>query len=133
MPSNEIKGDETMAKKETTRAELKKQEEEILRQAEESGVHTNYFFRATFKQFQVKLGILDDLEKTIDEEGMTVSKEYVKGRKNLYINPAIAEYNRTSDSANKTVSTLMKIIKTFGDDEGDDKDPLLSMINGENE
>ena len=65
------------------------------------------------------------------EEGMLVSKEYVKGRKNLYSNPAVAEYNKTTDSANKTVSTLMRIIRNFNVEENtEEDDPLMKIING---
>lgn len=117
-----------MAKKE--KKELERQAEEIIRLAEESGVQSNYFFKTTFSRYQVQLKILDELEKAIEDEGMLVSKEYVKNRKNLYTNPAVSDYNRTTDSANKTVSTLMKIIKNFGDDGKDEVDPLAEMING---
>lgn len=111
---------------------LQQQADEIIRIAEESGVQSNFFFITTFKRYQVQLGILKELESTMKEEGMLVSKEYVKGRKNLYSNPAVNEYNRTTDSANKTVSTLMKILKNFGVEEqsSDDVDPLMNMING---
>lgn len=105
--------------------------EEIMRLAEESGVDDNFFFVTTFDRYQTQLKILDGLKQAIEGEGMLVSKEYVKGRKNVYANPAVAEYNRTTDSANKTVSTLMKIIKTFGSDGRDDGDNLLEMISGE--
>lgn len=105
--------------------------EEIMRLAEESGVDDNFFFVTTFDRYQTQLKILDGLKKAIEGEGMLVSKEYVKGRKNVYANPAVAEFNRTTDSANKTVSTLMKIIKTFGSDGRDDGDNLLEMISGE--
>ena len=71
------------------------------------------------------------MEKTINEDGTLVTKEYVKGRKNVYSHPAIADYNRTTDSANKTVSTLMKIIVTLRkDDSGEKDDPLLKIISG---
>lgn len=111
---------------------LKMQAEEIIRLAEESGVQSNYFFATTFERYQMQLHILDDLKKSIEEDGMLVSKEYVKGRKNVYTHPAVAEYNKTTDSANKTVSTLMKIIKQFGVDGSDqDRDPLLDVIQGE--
>ena len=105
--------------------------EEIMRLAEESGVDDNFFFVTTFDRYQTQLKILDGLKKAIEGEGMLVSKEYVKGRKNVYANPAVAEFNRTTDSANKTVSTLMKIIKIFGSDGRDDGDNLLEMISGE--
>jgi hypothetical protein len=111
---------------------LEKQAEEIIRIAEDSGVQSNYFFVTTFKRYQVQLGILKELEETMYKDGMLVSKEYVKGRKNLYSHPAVAEYNRTTDSANKTVSTLLKIIKNFGvSEDGEETDPLMEMIRGE--
>lgn len=113
--------------------DLQKQANEILRIAEASGAQSNFFFVTTFKRYQVQLGILSNLEKCLEEEGMTVTKEYVKGRKNLYSNPAISDYNRTTDSANKTVATLMRILKNYGVEESasDDVDPLLAIINGE--
>lgn len=110
---------------------LQEQAKEIIRIAEESGVQSNFFFMTTFKRYQVQLHILSELEKSMSAEGMLVSKEYVKGRKNLYSNPAVGEYNRTTDSANKTVSTLMRIIKSFNaEDESTDEDPLMRVING---
>ena len=112
--------------------DLNQQAKEIIRIAEESGAQSNFFFVTTFKRYQVQLTILNDLEKSLKEEGMQVTKEYVKGRKNLYSNPAISDYNRTTDSANKTVATLMRILRNYGVDEGtnEDADPLLAIING---
>lgn len=110
---------------------LKKQAKEILKIAEESGVQSNFFFLTTFKRYQVQLSLLDDLEKSIKDDGTTVTKEYVKGRKNVYSNPALKEYNTTTDSANRTVATLMKIIKNFNvNDTPEEEDPLLNIING---
>lgn len=113
--------------------DLQKQANEILRIAEESGAQSNFFFVTTFKRYQVQLKILSELEKSLEDEGMTVTKEYVKGRKNLYSNPAISDYNRTTDSANKTVATLMRILKNYGVDEtsNDEVDPLIAIINGD--
>jgi hypothetical protein len=78
----------------------------------------------------VQLNILNDLEKTIQEDGSLVTKEYVKGRGNLYTHPAITEYNKTSTSANQTVATLIKIIKSLRNDDGDDEgeDELLQAL-----
>lgn len=111
---------------------LNQQAQEIIRIAEESGVQSNFFFLTTFKRYQVQLNILSELEKTMKDEGMLVSKEYVKGRKNLYSNPAVAEYNKTTDSANKTVATLMKILRNFNVEESNEveEDPLMKIING---
>lgn len=113
---------------------LVEQAKEILKIAEESGVQSNYFFLTTFQRYQVQLSMLVKLEKALKDEEMLIKKEYVKGRKNLYSNPAIAEYNRTTDSANKTVSTLMKIIKSFNvNDTTEEEDPLLKAISGDDE
>ena len=116
---------------------LNEQAVEILRIAEETGVQTNFFFVTTFKRYQVQNKILNYLELSIEQDGMLAKKEYVKGRKNLYTNPAVREYNTTTDSANRTVTTLMKIIQGFGksdaERDGDDVDPLLALINGETE
>lgn len=111
---------------------LKEQANEIKRMAEESGLESNYFFITTFERYEVQLSILERLKESMDKDGMLVSKEYVKGRGNLYSSPAVTEFNRTTDSANKTVSTLMRILKNFGASTTDDKggDPLLAMING---
>lgn len=114
---------------------LQEKAAEIVAMAEDAGVQENYFFVTTFKRYQVQIGILAQLEESMAKDGMLVSKEYVKGRKNLYSNPAVNAYNRTADSANKTVQTLMKIVKEFGDGKDKDKvkDPLLELINGETE
>lgn len=111
---------------------LEQQAKEILRMAEESGVQSHFFFLTTFKRYQVQLSILSDLENTIKDDGSLVTKEYVKGRENVYTHPAVSEYNRTTDSANRTVQTLMKIIKDLGKEQDDEEeeDPLMKLLNG---
>ena len=112
--------------------DLEQQADEIVKLAEESGLQSNYFFVTTFERYKVQLKILEELKKAIEDEGMLVTKEYVKGRKNIYTNPAIGDFNRTTDSANKTVATLMRIIKNLGvDEDKEDVDPLMEVINGE--
>lgn len=113
--------------------DINEQAQEIMRIAEESGVQSNFFFITTFKRYQVQLNMLNELEKKMKDDGMLVTKEYVKGRKNLYSNPALKEYNTTTDSANRTVATLMKILKNYNVNDGTEtevEDPLLKMING---
>ena len=116
---------------------LNEQAQEILRIASEHGVEQNFFFLTTFKRYQVQIQILADLEKTIKAEGNTVTKEYVKGRKNVYTHPAIGEYNKTSTAANQTVQTLMKIVTTMRNDDeepgsgGDGAgDELMAFLRG---
>ena len=109
---------------------LNEQAQEILRIAQEHGVEQNFFFITTFKRYQVQINILNELEKKINEDGTLVTKEYVKGRGNVYTHPAIGEYNKTATSANQTVATLIKIIKELRDDDTDNEqqDELLTAL-----
>ena len=109
---------------------LNEQAKEILRIAEEHGVEQNFFFITTFKRYQVQISILNELEKKINDDGTLVKKEYVKGRANVYTHPAIGEYNKTSTSANQTVATLIKIIKSLRNDEesNEGEDELLRVL-----
>ena len=99
-----------------TKLSLQEQANEVIKQAEERGVSSNFFFVTTFKRYQVQMKILSDLESAINEYGATVTKEYGKGRQNLVANPAITEYNKTSTAANGTVSTLINILKSLTDE-----------------
>ena len=107
---------------------LTEQAQEILRIAEQHGVEQNFFFLTTFKRYQVQINILIDLEAAIKRDGALVTKEYVKGRGNVYTHPAITEYNRTSTAANQTVQTLMKIIATMREADDDTGDELLEFL-----
>lgn len=108
---------------------LQEQADKILEQAQEKGVQSNFFFVTTFKRYQVQMATLAKLEEAIKAYGPTVEKEYVKGRQNLVVNPAITEYNKTSTAANGTVSTLINIIKTLSN-EPDAIDALSEFLNG---
>jgi len=95
--------------------DLNKQANKIIEMAQKSGAEQNFLFITTFKRYQVQLRILGDLEKELVESGTLITKEYVKGRENVYSHPAINAYNRTADSANRTASTLMKVITSLKD------------------
>ena len=109
---------------------LQEQAEEILTIAQKHGVEQNFLFITTFQRYQVQLKILTDLQKKIKEEGALVTKEYVKGRQNIYTHPAIGEYNKTSTAANQTVATLIKIIKSLrnGEEADGGEDELLKAL-----
>lgn len=100
---------------------LQEQAEQILEEANQRGVESNFFFITTFKRYQVQMKVLQELEKTINSEGPTVEKEYVKGRKNIYTNPALSEYNKTATAANGTVQTLIKILTALDSDKDSTK------------
>lgn len=109
---------------------LEKQANDILKIAQQYGMEQNFLFATTFKRYQVQLKILNELEKQIEDNGTLVTKEYVKGRENLYTNPAVKEYNNTCVSANATVSILIKIIKNLRENDGEEDggDDLLNAL-----
>lgn len=103
-----------------------KQAEQILEAAKCMGDKGFFLFDTAFHRYLKQLEIMDALEEAINADGALVEKEYVRGRANVYTNPAITEYNKTSTAANGTVGTLMSILKSFG--EGGAKD-IGSMLN----
>ena len=54
--------------------------------------------------------MLDALEKSFREDGATTTKEYVKGRENIYVHPAVDKYTKTSDSAFNKIVKLKEMI-----------------------
>ena len=86
---------------------------ELIRLAEQGGVEQNFFFTTTFARYKTQLNLLTRLQAEISGADLMVTKEYVRGRQNLVSNPAINEFNKTSQAANQTVVCLMKIISTF--------------------
>lgn len=121
-------------KKEKEPLNLDQKAEEILKVAESYNVDKNFFFITSFRRYTVQIKILEELEKTLHNDGVLVTKQYVKGRENVYTHPAIQDYNRTTDSANKTVATLLKIIRNFNSDDSDkNDDPLSKLINGDDD
>ena len=119
--------------KDVKKMTLQEQAEAVLQKATEKGVSTNFFFMTTFKRYQVQMKILSELEKEINASGATVTKEYVKGRGNLYTNPAIGEYNKTATAANGTVSTLINIVERLGEEEkkGSKLQQLMEELSGD--
>lgn len=109
-----------MAKKQVIKVDLNEQAREILEKAQEKGVEHSFLFVTTFQRYTEQISHLIELEKIIKEEGMLVEKEYVKGRKNLYMNPAINAYNSTAGAADKTAQLLIRyIVAPLKDADGD--------------
>lgn len=117
--------------KEQELIKLRQKEQELMELAKESGLECDYLFQTTMKRYQRQIRTLESLDDVLEQAEVLVTKEYVKGRENIYVHPAITQFDRTSDSANKSVATLIRIIKSFGVDEAkEENDPLMEMING---
>lgn len=104
-----------MNDKKTDNVNLNEKAKELLALAQQANVEQNFFFLSTFKRYQVQLNILAQLETEIKNAGVLVTKQYVKGRENVYTHPAVTDYNRTATAANQTVQTLLKIITTLAE------------------
>ena len=115
-------------------AELKKQAKDILKFAKEAGVKSNFFFSTTFDRYMCQLECLDRLKERIKNEDLIIEKEYVKGSKNTYANPVLSEFNKTTDSANKSVFALIRVINAFINKNDEEvEDPLIKILNGGND
>lgn len=110
------------AKKEKS-IDLNDKAKELLQLAQDANVEQNFFFVSTFKRYQVQLNILAQLEAEIKKAGVLVTKQYVKGRENVYTHPAVTDYNRTATAANQTVQTILKIITTLAEHSIEDSIP----------
>lgn len=90
--------------------------ERILEKAEKgSSDEQLLFFVTTYAAYQEQTAIMEELAAKRREMETLVTKEYVKGRQNVVINPVITEYNKTATARNNTAATLIKIITALND------------------
>ena len=103
-----------MAKKVTAKT-LNDKAAEIMQMANNAGVEQNFFYTTTFNRYLNQIKILQQLEKELEGQPMLITKEYVKGRGNVYTHPGITEYNKTCTAANNTAITLIKIVTALSE------------------
>ena len=114
--------------------EIERQETEILELARQAGVSETYLFTTTFERYRVLIRTCENLRKAFEKEDVTVSKEYVKGRENIVLNPAIRAYNTTATTANKTAESLLKLVDSLGMKSTNRKESKLMLaLRGETE
>lgn len=109
---------------------LEEQANKILELAKEYGAEKNFLFVTTFDRYMTQIATIAKIKKAMSRQAATVTKEYVKGRKNIYCNPLISEFNKSTDSANRTAQTLIKIITGVTNVNGETKkeDPLFKIL-----
>ena len=90
--------------------ELQRRIQEFADRATELGIADDLIFDTTFNRYVMQVNILENLKEQIENGDLMVKKAYVKDRDNLYVNPAVAEYNKTSTAANQTAVTLVKLM-----------------------
>ena len=97
-----------MARKATTYAKL-------LKMAKLYGVEKNELFVQAAEQYDTQMRVIQSIKDALDAaENLTTSKEYVKGRENVYANPLVKELPKHADSANRTLQVMLTIIKDLG-------------------
>ena len=82
----------------------------ILEDAKEKGLDNDSCFLTSYHMLEVQVEMLDSLEKTFKEDGSIITKEYVKGRGNVYIHPAVDKYTKISDSAFNKILKLKEML-----------------------
>lgn len=91
--------------------DIKEMAKGILEDAKEKGLDNDSCFLTSFHMLEVQVEMLDSLEKTFKEDGSTITKEYVKGRGNVYIHPAVDKYTKISDSAFNKILKLKEMLE----------------------
>lgn len=86
----------------------------VIKMAADYGVSDNPLFVQTLKNYETVQKAIEMTNAILNSEEMTISKEYVKGRENLYMHPAIKELPKQIDAANKTVDKMLDIIERLG-------------------
>lgn len=87
----------------------------LMKLAEEYNVHDNALFISAAEQYSIQAQIINMIREELNGDSSPIStKEYVKGRKNEYANPLIRELPKHSDSANRTLQTMLDIIVKLG-------------------
>ena len=120
-----------MVKRQTTkRKTLEQRVEQLKKEAEEKGLLNNLLYEELLDDFVYQTNLMRRLRAEIDGGELTTQKTYVKNNPNTSPNKLIATYNATSNARVNTVSAIAKIVKSFGESDGDNPDPLLNIING---
>ena len=108
---------------------LKERANKILKKAREKGDEQALLFETIFQQYLETLDHRQKLRKALVDDGMTVTKVYVKGRQNIYVHPALAAYATQGKLLLETAKTLMTLIREKIADE-DDEDEFDLFLTG---
>ena len=81
-------------------------------------------FKAAVKTYAEQAALIASMRNQLAEDGMTVEKEYVKGRANVCVHPLVQEIPKHVDSANRTLGLINDIIVKRGKARPDGDDVL---------
>ena len=87
-----------------------------------------YIFESTLETYFQLIKNFKALKEALDADGgCLITKEYVKGRQNVCIHPAMSEMNKTVNMLNSTAKTLIAIIKDLGSENKEEVDELMAF------
>ena len=81
-------------------------------------------FRSAAMTYAEEAELIAKMRTQLEEDGMTVEKEYVKGRQNVCVHPLISELPKHIDCANRTLGIMGDIIVKRGKKKADEIDGL---------
>lgn len=81
-------------------------------------------FKAAAQTYAEEAELIAKMRTQLETDGMTVEKEYVKGRQNVCIHPLVQEIPKHVDCANRTLGILGDIIIKRGKKQQEDVDGL---------
>lgn len=88
-----------------------------------------YIFESTLETYFQLIKNFKVLKEALEADGCLITKEYVKGRQNVCIHPAMSEMNKTVNMLNSTAKTLIAIIKDLGAENKEEVDELMAFTN----
>lgn len=88
------------------------------------GVAEEEDYKAAIKTYAEQAELIATMRNQLAEDGMTVEKEYVKGRANVCVHPLVQEIPKHVDSANRTLGLINDIIVKRGKAKPPEKDAL---------
>ena len=81
-------------------------------------------FKAAAMTYAEEAELIAKMRTALEEDGMTVTKEYVKGRENVCIHPLVQEIPKHVDCANRTLGIMGDIIVKRGKKRVEGEDAL---------
>ena len=104
--------------------------QQLTKMAKKYSVEKNAMFQAAANQYALQQRVIDNIKRVLDEEDtLMATKEYVKGRENIYAHPLVKELPKHADSANRTAQIMLTIIETLGKEKPDSKSKLGALRN----
>lgn len=84
-------------------------------------------YKAAATTYAEEAELIAKMRTQLETDGMTVTKEYVKGRENVCVHPLVQEIPKHVDCANRTLSILGDIIVKRGKKRPDAVDELAEF------